>query len=101
MSDPHASQTPSSEGGLLALLVRTLAAFGAAAALDGLRKAGATFGGYAVTLLLAVASVGFLTDSGHRAIAEALGEVYASLIVGVVFLVLALVALVIVQGRRR
>ncbi len=101
MSDPHSSPASSSDGGLVTLLVRTLAAFGAAAALDGLRKAGAAFGGYAVALLLAIASAAFLTDSGHRAIAEALGEIYASLIVGVVFLVLALVALVIVQGRRR
>ncbi len=95
------SASSSEEGGLVTLLVRSVAMFGAAAALDSVRKAGARFGGYLVAFLLAIVSAGFLTLSGYRAISQALNDIYAALIVGVVFLVLALVALVIVQGRRR
>ena len=95
------SRSPPEEGGLVALLVRSVAMFGAAAAFGAARKAGATFGGYLVAFLLAVVSAGFLTLAGYRAIALALNGIYAALIVGAVFLVLALVALVIVQSRRR
>lgn len=100
MSEDESRSAPE-EGGLLTLLVRSVAMFGAAAALGAARKAGAAFGGYLVAFLLAIVSAGFLTLSGYRAIAQALNDVYAALIVGVVFLVLALVALVIVQSRRR
>ncbi len=95
------SRPSSQEGGLLTLLVRSVAMFGAAAALDVVGKAGARFGGYLVAFLFAVVSAGFLTLAGYRAISQALNGIYAALIVGVVFLVLALVALVIVQRRRR
>lgn len=99
MSEKESS--PSQEGGLVTLLVRSVAMFGAASALNAIRSAGAAVGGYLVAFLLAIVSAGFLTLSGYRAIAQALNEIYAALIVGVVFLVLALVALVIVQSRRR
>lgn len=98
MSEPPPS---SQEGGLTTLLVRAVAMLGAAVAFDGMRKAGATFGGYLVALSLAATSVGFLTLSGYRAIGQTLGDIYAALIVGVVFLVLALIALVLVQARSR
>ena len=46
-------------------------------------------------------SLCFLTLAGYRAISNALGDIYASLIVGCAYLVAGLVTLLVIQFRRR
>jgi hypothetical protein len=46
-------------------------------------------------------SLCFLTLAGYRALSQALGDVYASLIVGCVYLVAGLAALLVIQFGRR
>jgi hypothetical protein len=58
-------------------------------------------GGYMVVAALFGVSLCFLTFSGYRAISLAMGSIYASLIVGCVYLVVGLVATLILQARRR
>ena len=50
---------------------------------------------------LFTASLCFLTLAGYRATMQAMGEVSASLIVGGVYFVAGLVALLVIQFRRR
>ena len=83
------------------LVVRSLSLIGAAMAANAARRAGATAAGYlAVALLLAV-SLGFFTLSGYRALVQALGDVYACLLVGGAYLVLALLATIVLQAKCR
>ena len=46
-------------------------------------------------------SLCFLTLAGYRAMVDAMGEVYASLIVGCAYFVAGLIVLLIIQFRRR
>lgn len=83
------------------LLVRSLALVGAAIAANAARRAGTTAAGYlAVALLLAV-SLGFFTLSGYRALVQALGDIYACLLLGGAYLVVALLAVIVLQAHRR
>lgn len=86
---------------MLPLVVRSVTLIGAAMVANGARRAGATIAGYlAVALLLAV-SLGFFTLSGYRAVALALGDIYACLLAGGAYLVLALLVIIVLQARRR
>lgn len=86
---------------LLLTLARSAALFGAAAALEAARRAAVKAASYLLVGMLLAVSLGFLTLSGYRAILSALGDVYAALIIGCVYLVAALIAMLAVQMRRR
>ncbi|MDI1287285.1 MAG: hypothetical protein PSV46_23065 [Reyranella sp.] len=86
---------------LLLTLARSAALFGATAALEAARQAAVTAASYLLVGALLTVSLGFLTLSGYRAILSALGDVYAALIIGCVYLVAALIAMLAVQTRRQ
>ena len=86
---------------LLVILAKSLVSIGMAAAADAGRRFASTVGGYLVVAGLFGISLCFLTFSGYRAISLALGSVYASLIVGCVYLVLGLIVALALQARRR
>jgi hypothetical protein len=76
-------------------------AIGAALAMNAVRRAAATLAGYLAAGLLLAASLVFLTLSAYHAIAQAIGEIYAGLLVGSAYLVAALIALVVLGFRGR
>jgi hypothetical protein len=87
--------------GLLAGLVKVLAAFGAVAAANAGRRAAGTLLGYLFVAGLFVVSLCFLTAAGYRALTNVLDESVASLIVGCVYLVAGLALALVLQLRRR
>jgi hypothetical protein len=89
------------DGSVLLALVKSVALFGALAAANAGRRLATTLAGYLIAGGLFAVSLCFLTLAGYRAISAALGDVYASLIVGCVYLVAGLVTLLVVQFRRR
>jgi hypothetical protein len=89
------------DGSVLLALVKSVALFGAAAAANAGRRFAATLAGYLFAGGLFAVSLCFLTLAGYRALSQALGDVYASLIVGCVYLVAGLAALLVIQFRRR
>ena len=50
--------------------------------------------------LLLATSVVFLTLAGYRAISQSIGDVYAALVMGAVYLLLAFIALLVLDRRR-
>ena len=86
---------------MLLTIVKTVALFGAAAAANAGRRFAATLGGYLLASGLFAASLCFLTLAGYRALSQALGDIYASLIVGCLYLVAGLVTLLVLQFKRR
>jgi len=56
---------------------------------------------YVLVLVLAVVGLGFLSASAFLALSQALGPIYASLIVGCLYLVGALITLLAAVMRRR
>ncbi len=56
---------------------------------------------YVLVLVLAITGLGFLSAAAFLALSQALGPVYASLIVGCVYLVGALIALLVALLRSR
>jgi apolipoprotein N-acyltransferase len=89
------------DGSLLASLVKSAALIGAAAAANAGRRAATTIIGYLFVAGLFITSLWFMTLAAHRALASAVGDVLASLIVGGAYLLAALVAALILQLRRR
>ena len=86
---------------MLLALVKSVALFGAVAAANAGRRLATTLAGYLLVGGLFAVSLCFLTLAGYRAIANALGDIYASLIVGCAYLVAGLVTLLVIQFRRR
>jgi hypothetical protein len=86
---------------MLLSVVKTVALFAAAAAANAGRRFAATLAGYLVAGGQLAASQCFLTLAGYRALSQALGDVYASLIVGSLYLVAGLATLLILQIKRR
>ena len=82
-------------------LLQSAVAVGAAVAMNAARRAATTLMGYALAGVLLAASLAFLTVSAYRAIANAIGDIYASLLVGLAYFVAALVVLVILGFRNR
>jgi hypothetical protein len=82
-------------------LAKAIALYAAVIAAKAGRRAMAAFAGYLFAAGLFAVSLGFLTLAGYRAMVQAMGEVYASLIVGCVYFVAGLVAILVVQFRRR
>jgi hypothetical protein len=89
------------EGSVLLAVVKSAALFGAVAAANAGRRLATTVAGYLVAGGLFAVSLCFLTLAGYRAISNALGDIYASLIVGCAYLVAGLVTLLVIQFRRR
>lgn len=96
MSEP-AGEGPSSS----AVLLRALAAVAGVVAANAGRRFGTAMAGYLVVAGLFVASLCFLTLAGYRAIALSLGEIYAALIVGCVYLGIGLIVALFLAIRRR
>ena len=93
---------PGPEGGsLIAAVVKSIALLGAVAADNAARRTGSVVAAYGLIAGLFAVSLCFLTFAGYQALALALGNIYAALIVGTVFLVAGLLATVVVQARRR
>jgi hypothetical protein len=86
---------------VLLALARSIALYGATIALDAARRAAVTLVGYIVVGMLLLASLAFLTLATYRAISLSLNDVYAALIVGCSYLLLALVAMIALYARRR
>lgn len=86
---------------ILTVLARSAALYGAAVAANAGRRLAITVFGYLFVIGLFAVSLGFLTSSAHAAIAQALGGVYASLIVGSLYFVAGLAAMLVLQLRRR
>jgi quinol-cytochrome oxidoreductase complex cytochrome b subunit len=86
---------------VLFALAKSLALSGVVAAVDAGRRAATTVAAYVVAGVLFAVSLCFLTLAGYRAMVDAMGEVYASLIVGCVYFVAGLIALLVIQFRRR
>ncbi|MFZ5780585.1 MAG: hypothetical protein ACOY4R_10350 [Pseudomonadota bacterium] len=86
---------------LLGALAKVVAVYGAIAAESAGRRIARQLAGYLVVAALLVTSLCFLTVAGYRALSLALGDIYASLVAGCVFLFVALVAALIVQARSR
>ena len=74
---------------------------GAVAAANAGRRAAGTAAAYLVVGAMFAVSLCFLTFAGYRAMVDAMGEVYASLIVGCAYFVAGLIVLLIIQFRRR
>lgn len=81
-------------------LIEAVAALGNALFAKAARRAAVTIGGVLLAGSLLLASLGFFTLAGYRALAQALGEIYAPLIVGAAYLIAALIALLVIQSRR-
>jgi uncharacterized membrane protein len=86
---------------VLLALARSIALYGITIALDAVRRAAMTMVGYVVAGMLLLVSLAFLTLATYRAISQSLNDVYAALIVGSAYLVLALVAMIVLYARRR
>ena len=86
---------------MLLALAKSVALYGAVVAADAARRTALTLAGYLLAAGLFAVSLCFLTLAAYRALAEALGGVQASLIVGCVYLVAGLVAMLVVQFRGR
>jgi hypothetical protein len=86
---------------VLLTLAKSVAVMASVIAASAGRRMALAVAGYACVAGLFAISLCFLTLSGYRAMARALDDVYAALIVGCIYLVVALAALVIVQSRRR
>ncbi len=86
---------------MILALAKSVALYGAVIAANAGRRLAVTIAGYLVAGGLFAVSLCFLTLAGYRALLQAIGDVYASLIVGGVYLVAGLVALLVIQFRRR
>jgi hypothetical protein len=84
---------------MLAVL-ETVTAVGSLALERAARRTALTVGGLLLCAGLLVTSVAFFTLAAYRALADAIGAIYAPLIIGGAYLVLALLALLVVQSRR-
>jgi hypothetical protein len=64
------------------------------------RRAALSIAGLTLCATLFVASFSFFTVAAYRALEQAVGAIHAPLIVGAVYLLLALTGLLLVQSRR-
>lgn len=86
-------------------MINTLAravALGGGAIIGGtMQRAAVSAVAYLSAVLLFGVSLCFLTLAAYRALSEGIGETWASLIVGCAYLFAGLIALLILQSRRR
>jgi len=81
-------------------LIEAIAALGTTLFANAARRAAARVAGLLLAASLLLASLGFFSLAGYRALAQAIGDIYAPLIIGGAYLIAALTALLIVQSRR-
>jgi hypothetical protein len=86
---------------VLLALAKSIALVGTVVAAKAGRRVATTVATYLVVGAMFAVSLCFLTLAAYRAMVVAMGEVYASLIVGCAYLVAGLVVLLIIQFRRR
>jgi hypothetical protein len=86
---------------MLLTFARSAGLYGLAVAAVTVRRTVARICLYVLVLVLAIVGLGFLSASAFLALSQALGPVYASLIVGCVYLVGALITLLVALLRRR
>jgi len=91
----------SETGALLLALAKSVVTLGTGVLVASGRRLAATLAACLLVGLLLAVSLAFLTLSGYRAILSSVGDVYAPLIVGCVYLVAGLIAALVVQMRRR
>jgi hypothetical protein len=92
---------PEAQGSALIATAKSLALIGGAMAAHAGRRAAAAAISYLIVASLFGASLCFLTLSGYRALSHVLGDAYAPLIVGTLYLILALAGALALQIRRR
>lgn len=85
---------------MLAIL-QSVVAIGAASIVSAARRAVVTAAGFLVAAALLVTSLGFFTVAAYRALLHSLGDVVAPVIVGCAYFVASLIALLVVQFKRR
>ena len=87
---------------MLLTFARSAGLYGLAVAAVAVRRTAARICLYILVLVLTIVGLGFLSASAFLALSQALGAVYASLIVGCVYLVGALITLLValLRGRR-
>lgn len=88
------------QASVLAGLAKSLVMVGGIAVGNAGRRVAATVASYLVVAGLFGISLCFLTLSGYRALSMALGSIYASLIVGCVYLLVGLIVALVLQARR-
>jgi hypothetical protein len=81
-------------------LLQAVAALGTAIAAAAIRRAVVSAMTLVLAAILLLASLGFFTLAGYRALAQAIGAVQAPLVIGGVYLVAGLVALLVIRWRR-
>ena len=86
---------------MLLALAKSVVTLGTGVLVASGRRLAATLAACLLVGLLLAVSLAFLTLSGYRAILSSVGDVYAPLIVGCVYLVAGLIAALVVQMRRR
>ena len=86
---------------MLLALAKSIVTLGTGVLVASGRRLAATLAACLLVGLLLAVSLAFLTLSGYRAILSSVGDVYAPLIVGCVYLVAGLIAALVVQMRRR
>ena len=91
----------SETGALLVALARSTTTLGVGLLVASGRRLAATLVAYLLVGLLFAVSLAFLTLSAYRAIVISIGDVYAPLIVGCVYLLAGLIAALVTQMRRR
>ena len=91
----------SESGALLVALIRSATTLGVSLLVASGRRFAATLVAYLLVGLLFAVSLAFLTLSAYRAIMVSIGDVYAPLIVGCVYLLAGLIAALVTQMRRR
>jgi hypothetical protein len=83
------------------LILQSVAAIGVASLMAAVRRTAVTVAGLLIAAALVVTSLGFFTMAIYRALCRPLGDVYALLIVGTAYFVASLIALLILQLKRR
>jgi hypothetical protein len=86
---------------VLLALTKSVALVGTLVAAKAGRRVATTVAAYMVVGAMSAISLCFLTLAAYRAMVIAMGEVFASLIVGCAYFVAGLVILLLIQFRRR
>jgi hypothetical protein len=85
----------------MAPLLQSVVALGTVLAVSAARRAAIATTGYLIAGLMLATSLGFFTLAIYRALRLSVGDIYALLIVGCGYFVASLIALLIVQFKRR
>lgn len=95
------SAEPGGTPSTLGLALKSLALVAVTMAGGTAQRMATAMAGWLAVAALSIASLCFLTMAAHAALVQALGGVFASLIVGLAYLFLALATALVLQRRRR